>query len=172
LSHDAYLRRSSMSRRVWRPAPDGDPDTGTDPVIAGMHFHDLRHTHKTWLIEDDIPEIAQAKRLGHRVPGVGASSQRQTPAPRRSSPSPARRRPRRPIGAAPTAGAGWRSADRSGSSGTVSNVSGRHDAQITSTRPAASVQPCRTSDVLPTPASPDTSRAEAVPRTAASTNAC
>jgi integrase len=40
------------------------------PILAGMHFHDLRHTHKTWLIEDDIPEIAQAKRLGHRLPGV------------------------------------------------------------------------------------------------------
>jgi integrase len=35
-----------------------------------MHFHDLRHTHKTWLIEDGIPEIAQAKRLGHRLGGV------------------------------------------------------------------------------------------------------
>jgi integrase len=33
-----------------------------------MHFHDTRHTHKTWLIEDDIPEIAQARRLGHRLP--------------------------------------------------------------------------------------------------------
>ena len=36
-----------------------------------MHFHDLRHTHKTWLIEDDIPEIAQAKRLGHRMYSKG-----------------------------------------------------------------------------------------------------
>lgn len=35
-----------------------------------MHFHDLRHTHKTWLIEDGIPEIAQARRLGHRLAGV------------------------------------------------------------------------------------------------------
>nr|WP_052165639.1 tyrosine-type recombinase/integrase [Micromonospora purpureochromogenes] len=35
-----------------------------------MHFHDLRHTHKTWLIEDGIPEIAQARRLGHRLGGV------------------------------------------------------------------------------------------------------
>lgn len=35
-----------------------------------MHFHDLRHTHKTWLIEDEVPEAAQAKRLGHRLPGI------------------------------------------------------------------------------------------------------
>ena len=33
-------------------------------------FHDLRHTHKTWMIEDNVPEVAQAKRLGHRLPGV------------------------------------------------------------------------------------------------------
>ncbi|MET8832475.1 hypothetical protein ABZV78_00960 [Micromonospora sp. NPDC004540] len=25
---------------------------------------DLRHTHKTWLIEDGIPEITKARRLG------------------------------------------------------------------------------------------------------------
>jgi integrase len=78
----AYLRRSSMSRRVWRPALDGDPRTGVEPIIAGMHFHDLRHTHKTWLIEDDIPEIAQAKRLGHRMPGVRGIYSHVTPAMR------------------------------------------------------------------------------------------
>jgi integrase len=76
----AYLRRSSMSRRVWRPALDGDPHTGTGPIIAGMHFHDLRHSHKTWLIEDDIPEIAQAQRLGHRMPGVRGIYSHVTPA--------------------------------------------------------------------------------------------
>jgi hypothetical protein len=27
----------------------------------------LRHSHKTWLITDNIPEIAQAKRLGHHL---------------------------------------------------------------------------------------------------------
>jgi integrase len=37
--------------------------------LAGSS-HDLRHSHKTWLIEDDVPEVAQAKRLGHRLPGV------------------------------------------------------------------------------------------------------
>jgi integrase len=74
------LRRSSMSRRVFRPAVDGDPRVRTGPVITGMHFHDLRHTHKTWLIEDDIPEIAQAKRLGHTVPGVRGIYSHVTPA--------------------------------------------------------------------------------------------
>jgi integrase len=65
-----YLRRSNFNRRTWTPAVNGQPDRNIPPVIAGMHFHDLRHTHKTWLIEDDIPEIVQAKRLGHRLPGI------------------------------------------------------------------------------------------------------
>lgn len=76
----AFLRRSSMSRRVWGPAVNGNPRTRTGPVIEGMHFHDLRHTHKTWLIEDDIPEIAQAQRLGHRLPGVRGIYSHVTPA--------------------------------------------------------------------------------------------
>jgi integrase len=65
-----FQRRSNFNRRAWTPAVAGDPDRGTPPILAGMHFHDLRHTHKTWLIEDGIPEIAQAKRLGHRLGGV------------------------------------------------------------------------------------------------------
>src|SRR5438045_1690533 len=32
------------------------------PTMAG-----LRHSHKTWLIADGIPEIAQARRLGHHL---------------------------------------------------------------------------------------------------------
>ena len=63
-------RRSNFSRRYWRPATDGNPHKVIAPVIPGMHFHDLRHTHKTWMIEDNVPEVAQAKRLGHRLPGV------------------------------------------------------------------------------------------------------
>jgi integrase len=65
-----FQRRSNFNRRAWTPAVAGDPDRGISPILAGMHFHDLRHTHKTWLIEDGIPEIAQAKRLGHRLGGV------------------------------------------------------------------------------------------------------
>jgi integrase len=72
-----FLRRSNMSRRVFRPAVNGTATT--PPVIAGMHFHDLRHTHKTWLIEDDIPEVAQAERLGHHIPGVRGIYSHVTP---------------------------------------------------------------------------------------------
>lgn len=31
-----------------------------------MHFHDLRHTHETWLIEDGVPRILRLMRLGHK----------------------------------------------------------------------------------------------------------
>jgi integrase len=65
-----FQRRSNFNRRAWTPAVAGDPRRGVPLILPGMHFHDLRHTHKTWLIEDDIPEIAQAKRLGHRLGGV------------------------------------------------------------------------------------------------------
>ncbi len=64
------LRRSNFRRRVWLPAVGGDSRRGWAPLMPGLHFHDLRHTHKTWLIEDGVPEIAQCKRLGHRLPGV------------------------------------------------------------------------------------------------------
>jgi integrase len=74
------LRRSCMSRRVFAPAVNGDRSARQPAVIAGMHFHDLRHTHKTWLIEDDIPEVAQAKRLGHRLAGVRGIYSHVTPA--------------------------------------------------------------------------------------------
>lgn len=78
------LRRSAMSRRVFGPAVNGNQRNNLPPnlppIIAGMHFHDLRHTHKTWLIEDDIPEVAQAKRLGHRLSGVRGIYSHVTPA--------------------------------------------------------------------------------------------
>ena len=38
------------------------------PVAPGLTFHGFRHSHKTWLIADAIPDVAQARRLGHRIP--------------------------------------------------------------------------------------------------------
>ncbi|MFF5079242.1 hypothetical protein ACFY36_19470 [Actinoplanes sp. NPDC000266] len=35
-----------------------------------MHFHDLRHTHRTWLDEDNTPEVGQVQRLGHAILGI------------------------------------------------------------------------------------------------------
>jgi integrase len=66
-------RRSNFRRRVWIPALTGRDDAtacGRPPIQPGMHFHDLRHTHKTWLIEDRIPEVVQHQRLGHRFGGT------------------------------------------------------------------------------------------------------
>lgn len=64
------LRRSNFRDRFWMPAVGGNAERGWAPLLPGFHFHDLRHTHKTWLIEDHIPEIAQHVRLGHRMRGV------------------------------------------------------------------------------------------------------
>ncbi|WP_327672709.1 MULTISPECIES: tyrosine-type recombinase/integrase [unclassified Streptomyces] len=67
------LRRSTFSRRLWAPATRGTtlPDGIVwPPLKAGLTFHNLRHTHKTWLIEDHIPDVAQARRLGHTLKGI------------------------------------------------------------------------------------------------------
>ncbi|WP_202919361.1 tyrosine-type recombinase/integrase [Saccharothrix deserti] len=63
-------RRSNFRRRVWVPALRGDTTLGWSPIKPHMHFHDLRHTHKTWLIEDGVPEVLQHKRIGHKLRGV------------------------------------------------------------------------------------------------------
>ena len=35
------------------------------PVKPGLTFRGLRHSNKTWMIADNVPEIAQCLRLGH-----------------------------------------------------------------------------------------------------------
>lgn len=67
-----WLRRSNFARRVLRPATDGNlhvtqPRIRSVPVELGLTFHGFRHSHKTWLIADGMPEIAQARRLGHHL---------------------------------------------------------------------------------------------------------
>jgi len=36
-----------------------------EPAKPGLTFHGLRHSHKTWMIADGVPEVAQSLRLGH-----------------------------------------------------------------------------------------------------------
>lgn len=78
-----WHRRSNFARRCMRPAADGTPPSQQDgttrrqrraaaavssePVKPGLTFHGLRHSHKTWMIADLVPEIAQAARLGHTL---------------------------------------------------------------------------------------------------------
>jgi len=62
--------RTVFAAHRWRPACDGIPHRGLPPVLAGMHFHDLRHTHRSWLEEDKIQEVAIMRRLGHKLPGA------------------------------------------------------------------------------------------------------
>ncbi|WP_308283077.1 tyrosine-type recombinase/integrase [Pseudonocardia nigra] len=69
-SERQLYRRSNFSRRAMRPAADGNhahprADLRLDPVKLGLTFHGLRHSHKTWMIADGVPEIAQSHRLGH-----------------------------------------------------------------------------------------------------------
>jgi integrase len=68
------------------PGPDGSftPPTGRGiqsipadtplacwlPVKAGLTPHGLRHSVKTWMTEDGLPEILAERRLGHEVPGM------------------------------------------------------------------------------------------------------
>lgn len=40
------------------------------PIQPGLVPHGLRHSLKTWMTEDGIREILQARRLGHQVPGM------------------------------------------------------------------------------------------------------
>ncbi|WP_165494966.1 hypothetical protein [Actinomadura roseirufa] len=40
------------------------------PLIEGLTPHGLRHSHKTWMLEDAVPEVLQAERMGHTVPGI------------------------------------------------------------------------------------------------------
>jgi hypothetical protein len=80
----AVLRRGNFTRRFWRPAWDGDPesrdpDKGIPPILTGFTFHEGRHTHRTWLSDDGISDIGRAARLGHRLPGMADVYEHLTP---------------------------------------------------------------------------------------------
>ena len=81
--------RGGLMRRcnyvdVWRSAWDGDPDHADPalrwPILPGTTFHDSRHTLRTWMAEDGLPEVARAARLGHTLPGMANVYEHLTPA--------------------------------------------------------------------------------------------
>lgn len=82
-------RRSNFSRRIWRPACDGWPARpavrghqareAAAPIVKTLRFHDLRHTHETWLSEDKIEKVARDERLGHVTPGMEGTYSHVTP---------------------------------------------------------------------------------------------
>ena len=56
--------------RGIQPIPEEVPLACWLPVKFGLTPHGLRHSHKTWMAEDGIPEILAEQRLGHEVPGM------------------------------------------------------------------------------------------------------
>jgi integrase len=65
-----WMWRTTFIERIWRPICDGHPGRGWHPIITGFRFHDLRHTHRTWMDEDGIAEALKSQRLGHQIPGI------------------------------------------------------------------------------------------------------
>jgi hypothetical protein len=66
-----WLRRSNFTRRICRPACDGDPERDWPPILPGAVFHGLRHFHKTLLDETGLPDVIVHERMGHHMPGIG-----------------------------------------------------------------------------------------------------
>lgn len=58
------------SGRGWAPIGEEVPLAQWAQVHRNLTPKGLRHGHKVWMIEDNVPEVAQANRLGHRVPGI------------------------------------------------------------------------------------------------------
>ncbi|MEV0274341.1 site-specific integrase [Hamadaea sp. NPDC050747] len=65
-----WLDPADFRNRMWDPACNGDRRIGWEPIIAGMRLGDLRHTHRTWMDDDNIREVLAAKRLGHLLPDI------------------------------------------------------------------------------------------------------
>lgn len=74
-----WHRRANFRRRTWLPAAAGDLKRGWNPIAPELHFHDLRHTHNTWLIEDHVPDVLRYRRMGHRQKGVSGIYSHITP---------------------------------------------------------------------------------------------
>jgi integrase len=55
------IHHANFTNRQWRKVLDRAVALG----VPNIHFHDLRHTHASWLIADGIPLPEIQRRLGH-----------------------------------------------------------------------------------------------------------
>ncbi len=62
---DSGTLSSNNFARIWKRALRKAELAQLWPEYGGLRFHDLRHTHATWLIAQRVPMIAVAGRLGH-----------------------------------------------------------------------------------------------------------
>ena len=62
--HGGMLSSNNFAR-VWKRTLCKAKLDHLWPEYGGLRFHDLRHTHATWLIAQRVPMIAVAGRLGH-----------------------------------------------------------------------------------------------------------
>ena len=64
--------RQSLRAQIGSRPDDAMPDPARvlAPDQGGPNPHGLRHSHRTWMAEDGIPEILGEQRLGHDVPGM------------------------------------------------------------------------------------------------------
>lgn len=49
------------------------------PILPGFTFHEGRHTHRTWLADDGIPEVGRGARLGQKMRVMGGVYEHVTP---------------------------------------------------------------------------------------------
>jgi hypothetical protein len=71
IAHEASRQKAQEQCPGSLGPPAEDPALSAWlPVKARLIPHGLRHSHKTWMVEDGIPEILAELRLGHEVPGM------------------------------------------------------------------------------------------------------
>ncbi len=64
------LKDDSHRSTNWEPLVPVDTPVFLAELLTAQADKYARHSHKMWMVEDDIPEILAEQRLGHDVPGM------------------------------------------------------------------------------------------------------
>lgn len=80
MNHDSKYLFPSQRGKILRPkAFYAQWDQYADQFVPGLTFHGLRHSAKTWMIEDEVPEVLQYRQLGHTPKDVAGIYAHVTP---------------------------------------------------------------------------------------------